>query len=621
MTKESASPIVRIALAAAAVLAIFAVLLGLDLTHQGVAWHLFWSLTGEELPLPQIRGMVEWFGNLTRLPPDTAPLTPISNTGVNPYGVNTFLQQEVEPAKREQQVQMISEAGFHWIRQEFPWEDIEISGRGDFVDQRNDLNGDGQPDAVDAWAKYDNIVDLADQYGLQIEARLSNPPGWSQAGPDVGDFAPPVDLQDYVNFATAVATRYKGRIHVYQVWNEPNIFPEWGNQSVDPETYTTLLCRTYQALKTVDPTIQVMSGALAPTVSLTGRDLNDYIFLQRMYDAGLHGCFDIMSVQGYGFYSGPTDHRMRPTTETFAHNLYIRDLMVANGDADKPIWISEAAWNPVKEADVPPDITGRQNYGEVTEEQAARYMPLAYQRAQEEWPWVGVVNYWFFKLPETSRSGESWYYFRMINPDFTSQPVYDSMRQYIASATPTLNLGVHQADDWAISLSARNDRLEAEGAEFGDAAQTDQASFTASGTDVIVRWQGTGALIVIMDENTPGERGWEYAPSDQDHFPLLPNIVPDLSAPGAHAISLFAFPTDNVTMDSAGWHQMRLPQSLLPENHHIRLLGFGGEPFLLDSVTVLNRPLENVLPLAAGVVIGIGMLVGVVVSAWRARSK
>ena len=30
--------------------------------------------------------------------------------------------------------------------------------------------------------------------------------------------------------------------------------------------------------------------------------------------------------------------------------------------------------------------------------QAARYMPLAYQRAQEEWPWMGVINYWFFNV-------------------------------------------------------------------------------------------------------------------------------------------------------------------------------------------------------------------------------
>lgn len=409
-------------------------LLALDLANHGLAWRTFWSLTGEEAPLGQIQGMVEWVGNITRPQPRTASDTPVQHIDLNPYGINTFLEQEVEPEKRERILQMVSDAGFHWIRQQFPWEDIEVHGRGDFEDRRNDLNGDGQPDTISAWAKYDQIVDLADQYGVEIHARLDNPPSWTHADPNIGSFAPPDDLQDFVNYASAVAERYKGRIHYYQVWNEPNIYPEWGEQFIDPEAYTDLICRTYDALKAVDPEIVVVSGALAPTVSLSGRDLNDFVFLQRMYDAGAGDCFDILAVQGYGFNSGPTDQRMRPTTVNFARNLYIRDIMIANGDAHKPIWISEAAWNPID--DISGDLVLRENYGSVTHEQAARYMPLAYQRAQKEWPWVGVIFYWFFKRPSDSEIGQSWYYFRMVEPDFTPLPIYEAMKNYIASQTP-----------------------------------------------------------------------------------------------------------------------------------------------------------------------------------------
>ena len=409
------------------VAAVLALALALDLTNQGLAWRIFWNLTGEETPLAQLQGMVEWAGNFTRAQPRTAPMVPIAHTYENPYGVNVFLEQEVEPEKRERILQMASEAGFQWIRQQFPWEDIEIHGRGDFEDRRNlDTTG-----AISAWDKYDHIVELAEQYGVGILARLDNPPNWSRANPDIGDSAPPDDIQDFVNYATAVAARYQGKIQYYQVWNEPNIFPEWGNQDVSPADYTDLLCRTHDALKAVDPDIVVISGALAPTVSLTGRDLNDYIFLQQMYDAGAADCFDILAIQGYGFNSGPTDRRMRPMTINFAHNLYIRDLMVANGDAATPIWITEAAWNPIDAPDVPPDVAGRANYGIVTQEQAARYMPLGYQRAQQEWPWVGTIFYWFFKRPADFERDQSWYYFRMVEPDFTPLPVYDAMKDYI----------------------------------------------------------------------------------------------------------------------------------------------------------------------------------------------
>lgn len=451
----------------AAVLLLSALLL-LDLANRGRAWRVFWSLTGEETPVAQLRGMVEWVGTQLRPQPNTAPLTPMAHTDVNPFGVNTFLQIEVEPAKRERQMQMIAEAGFGWIRQQFPWEDIEIHGRGDFEDRRNvDAIG-----VVDAWAKYDQIVALAEQYGVRIIARIDNPPAWTHADPNIGAFAPPDDIQDYVNFASAVAERYRGRIQHYQIWNEPNIFPEWGNQPVDPEAYTDMLCRTYRALKAIDPEIVVISAALSPTVALTPENLNEFIFLQRMYDAGAADCFDILSAQAYGFFSGPTDRRLRSVVINFPRHLYLRDLMVANGDADKPVWISEAGWNPIDSPEVPPDVTGRENFGVVTREQAADYMVQAYQRMQEEWSWVGVMNLWFFKRPDESERGQSWYYFRMVEPDFTPLPIYDAIRTYTATLTPTLYQGVHFPSDWAIQH------------------EDDGVRFTAHGTDVIVHWRG-----------------------------------------------------------------------------------------------------------------------------------
>lgn len=416
---------------------IFAVLLlilfgalALDLANRGLAWQTAFSLTGEESALGQVRGMIELGGNLFRPPLRLAADAPIQHTDISPYGINTFLEQEVELDKRERSMQMIADAGFDWIRQQFPWEDIEIHGRGDFEDRRN-LAVTG---VISAWDKYDHIVGLAAQYNIQIMARLDNPPAWSRDESQMGTFAPPDDLQDFVNYASAVAQRYRGRITAYQVWNEPNIYPEWGAGDVSPEGYTDLLCRTYDALKAVDPNIIVISGALAPTLELTGRNLNDLIFLERMYAAGAGRCFDVLAAQGYGFFSAPTDQRMRPTTITFARHLYLRDAMVAHGDAHKPIWISEAAWNPVESPDVPPTVANREQYGSVTPEQAARYMPLAYARADEEWSWVGVIFYWYFKRPSDAERDQSWYYFRMVEPDFTPLPIYDTMREYIRNA-------------------------------------------------------------------------------------------------------------------------------------------------------------------------------------------
>ena len=315
-----------------------ALLLALDLRSRGLAWQFMWSQTGEESALGQLRGMMEVAGNLVRAPLETYALAPINHKADIPYGINTFLEQEVEGPKIEAMLQMISDAGFVWLRQEFPWEDLEVDGRGKFSDSR-DLNGDGAPDVPDTWVKYDRIVDLTESFGLRLMVRLSNPPAWSRANPDAGDNAPPDDLQDYVKYARAVATRYRGRISHYQVWNEPNIYPEWGNNPIDPAGYAEMLCRTYTALKAIDPKIVVISGAIAPTIALDGqRDLSDLVFLQALYDHGGGDCFDVLSAQGYGLRSGPSDRRLRATSVNIGRHTYYRDIMVRNGDAHKPIW-------------------------------------------------------------------------------------------------------------------------------------------------------------------------------------------------------------------------------------------------------------------------------------------
>ncbi|MBK9613303.1 hypothetical protein [Candidatus Amarobacter glycogenicus] len=55
-------------------------------------------------------------------------------------------------------VKLAADAGFHWLRQEFPWEDISRSAaRGDFWDHKFDHS---------AWDKYDHIVALAENIAV-----------------------------------------------------------------------------------------------------------------------------------------------------------------------------------------------------------------------------------------------------------------------------------------------------------------------------------------------------------------------------------------------------------------------------------------------------------------------
>lgn len=423
-------------------------LVGALLLALGWRGGALFELTGEEAFSAQVKGLTDLSADLLRPRLDLAEETPAAHSGVNPFGVNVFLEQEPDPAVREQAVRLAAEAGFKWLRQEFVWEDIEIHGKGDFEDRRHEPQRS-------AWEKYDHIVDLAEKYGMGLIVRVSNPPAWTRAGGnDAGPYAPPDDTQDFADFVAALASRYRGRIRYYQLWNEPNIYPEWGNYAISPEDYTRLLCAGAAAARAADPDVVIINGALASTIVLDpaaappGNALNDFIFLQRMYDAGAAPCFDVVAMQGYGLWSGPSDRRMNPRVLNFSRPLFMRDLMARNGDAAKAIWISEMNWNAV------PDDVPDKRFGQVSEAQQARYLALAYDRIQREWPWLGVANTWYLKRPDFTwrDEGKPEYYFRLLEPDFTPLPVYEGIAAHAVEVNshPVLYPGAHPPDHWAI---------------------------------------------------------------------------------------------------------------------------------------------------------------------------
>jgi len=280
---------------------------------------------------------------------------------------------------------------------------------------------------------------------------------------------------------------------------------------------------------------------------LGGNYLNDLIYLQRMYNAGAKGCFDIMSAQGYGLWSGPTDHRMNPITFNYARNLFVRDLMVRNGDEHKPIWISEMNWNTVPEGMEAP-------FGRVTEEQQARYMPLAYQRAQAEWPWLGVGNFWYFKDADDHEKDQPKYYFRMADPDFTLKPVYYSMKDY-AHQTPVMYPGQYDATHWAVQWSSGwVPYRKADSSGFGKVAGRSDSKATAhvtfDGTDFELVAQGSsdGGRLDIRIDGATKALSFQLAPG-QSNLSVAHNLptgrhTADITADFTSGISGFTVRTN-----------------------------------------------------------------------------
>ncbi len=79
---------------------------------------------------------------------------------------------------------------------------------------------------------------------------------------NAGDVIQPGYFEDYARFVGEVAALGPDAI---EVWNEQNIDREWANGHIDPASYTQLLALAYNAIKSTNPNVAVISGAPAPT--------------------------------------------------------------------------------------------------------------------------------------------------------------------------------------------------------------------------------------------------------------------------------------------------------------------------------------------------------------------
>lgn len=440
--------------------------------------------------------LIAGYSELTYRWTNTADLEPVAHNDVNPYGINVFLEQEVEEAKIRRSLQLVKDAGFKWVKQQVLWFEIEQPTKGWHYDEKNNV--------PDTWAKYDRIVKLCQEYGLNLIARLDTSPPWARPGKDKLQ-TPPDNFDDYGDFVHEIVSRYKGKVKYYQIWNEPNWTFEWGDQPVNAAEYVRLLKIAYTRAKEADPDVVILAASLAPTLEMSDNAINDLVYLQQMYDAGASQYFDIMCVNPYGLRSGPFDRRLDQNEDcNFSRPVLVRELMVRNGDSHKPIWASEMGW-----CALPPDYPEWPLWGRVTREQQARYTVQALQRAQREWPWMGVINLWYLRTVHDVNTNQQQHFFSLIGNDFLPYPVYWAVKQQ-ATSLPVLEYGQRQETHWALEFTGQWRDISDERASLGSLKVSqvpgDTLKFRFSGTHldlVVARGPSSGAIEVKVDGAAP----------------------------------------------------------------------------------------------------------------------
>ena len=245
----------------------------------------------------------------------------------------------------------LSDTGSKWARHFLYWRDITPQG----------------------WASYELIAREEQARGVKTLITING----AGAAPDPAAYA---------DYAGRLATRLRGLVDAYEIYNEADGTDFWHGST--PASYTDVLRRAYTAIKSADPNAKVV---FSPTVG------NNFEWLEQAYKAGAKGYFDAMavhtdtacSVASPGEYY--RDEQGRIARFTFLGYRTVRQTMLDHDDP-KPIWMTEFGWSVAPGLCERGTWAGKKNAG-VSEPQQAQFLREAYHCMKED-PYVEVAM-WF----------------------------------------------------------------------------------------------------------------------------------------------------------------------------------------------------------------------------------
>lgn len=184
------------------------------------------------------------------------------------------------------------------------------------------------------WTVMDRMVELAEARDVEILEVLAYNARWN-ADPPGDPMTRPVDMDAWAAYVRAMATRYRGRIRTWEVWNEPNVdtFLRSPGYAGHPERrwsdYRDILEVARRELKAVDPDNVVVFGGIAHGSDDWWRDLEAYEAV------GAVALCDVMAIHPY-VGADPYDPRWYPR--------YVDEMLTTlarHGHGEMEVWVTE----------------------------------------------------------------------------------------------------------------------------------------------------------------------------------------------------------------------------------------------------------------------------------------
>jgi hypothetical protein len=306
------------------------------------------------------------------------------------------------------------------------WQDLEPSeGKWDFT-------------------RVDNEVQAATEHKVDLLLILQGVPKWAadvkdpeNHGDNARNLSYPHKDDLWANYVRTVAERYRGKVHYYELWNEPENLSRFRNS---PDTLAHLNEIAYKTLKAVDPGITVVSSSLSSGDPVPTRPEKQL----KQFDAA--GVLRWSDAIGYHFYSTPPNGSETPQLpENIVDHYKMLTAVIAGDRQKKPVWCTEVGWY-VSNDDSNPEKATVALGNAINPDKGAAYLARTYILA---WT-LGIDRvYWY-----------AWRHGYMGMTQYNGAPkatetAYESIQNWLVDSTVH---GCDRAHDgsWQCSLTRRD---------------------------------------------------------------------------------------------------------------------------------------------------------------------
>ncbi len=178
------------------------------------------------------------------------------------------------------------------------------------------------------WAFWDMLVEEAERADIQLIPYVAYTPEWAAGNPDQFWKRPPTDPKLYAEFMYAIASRYRGRIHSWEIWNEPDITEYWMG---DVDGFAEMVKLAAASIRRAAPDVTLVLGGMSKGPSVFFRQLVEKHHVERYVDV----------VAMHGYPESWLEERAETVGQSWTSEM---NRLVANDGSRRDFWLNEIGY-------------------------------------------------------------------------------------------------------------------------------------------------------------------------------------------------------------------------------------------------------------------------------------